>query len=343
MKILTIILLICPNAGLFAQTDTIQRRFCKQRIEGHSPQRVVSFGYDYYLPYTMGFSPFGEYPPGSHNVPVAERSDAQYSGGFRAALLIPVYNKEAGTFAINLHYRNTEYTLENIETPEPHGLTAALDENGLQVLGAGFTFFKPLSLKHYLQGQYLTELGGDYHWNNPQSLEYLRHSFAVMWGKHARKNLQWGLGISSTYRGGAASIFPVVQFNWTSSRTPWGVEILLPAKAQVRYSFTPNHLLFAGFELEGASSRIGRLSTDGNSFEIRRSELRPRFEYMQKVWKAVWISASAGLRLNWSYHGDILPDGKEFHRNPFSDKPFAMYNDLSNPLFFQVGVHCVAL
>jgi len=48
------------------------------------------------------------------------------------------------------------------------------------------------------------------------------------------------------------------------------------------------------------------------------------------------------LRMNWSYHGDILPDGKDFFRNLFTDKPFAMYNDLGNPLFFQVGVHYVA-
>jgi hypothetical protein len=163
-----------------------------------------------------------------------------------------------------------------------------------------------------------------------------------MWGKKVHDRLQWGLGISSTYRGGAANIFPVVQFNWTSAHSPWGVEILLPAKAQVRYSFTPNHMLFAGFELEGNSMRIGRLSTDGNSFEIRRSELRPRFEYMQKIWKDVWISASAGLRLDWSYHGDNLPDGKDFFRSLFSHKPFVMYNNLSNPLFFQVGVHYVA-
>jgi len=342
MKTLLTTFLLCFSANLFAQTETIQRRFCKQRIEGLSPQRIVSFGYDVYLPYTMVFSPLGEYPPGSNTVPVAERADAQYSGGFRAALLIPVYNKEAGTFAFNLQYRNTEYALENIETPDPHGLTAALDENGLQVLSAGFTFFKPLNLKHYLQGQYITELGGDYQWDNPQSLQYLRHSVAIMWGKKVHERKQWGLGLSSTYRGGAANIFPVLQFNWTSSNTSWGVEILLPAKAQVRYSFTPNHMLFAGFELEGASMRIGRLSANGNSFEIRRSELRPRFEYMQKVWKGVWFSASAGLRMNWSYHGDILPEGKDFFRSLFMDKPFAMFNDLGNPLFFQVGIHYVA-
>jgi hypothetical protein len=343
MKTLIASLLLCLSATLAAQTDTTARRFCKQRIEGLSPQRIVSLGYDAYLPYTMAFSPVGEYPPDADEVPVNERADAAYTGGFRAALTLPVYNKDNGTFAINLNYRNTIYNLENVEAPASGPtLTGALSENGLQVAGAGFTFFKPLNTKHYVQGQYLTELGGDYRWKNPQSLQYLRHSAAVMWGKKVHDRLQWGLGISSTYRAGSAAVFPVVQFNWTSAHSPWGVEILLPARAQVRYNFSPNHLLLAGFELEGASSRIGRFSTDEHSFEIRRSELRPRLEYMQKIWKDIWISAAAGWRYNWRFHGDILPDGTDFWRNLGSDKPYAMYNELGNPLFFQVGMHYVA-
>jgi hypothetical protein len=136
---------------------------------------------------------------------------------------------------------------------------------------------------------------------------------------------------------------PVFMFNYTSANRKWGTEILFPARAHYRRTFSPRSLLLAGYELEGGSYRLGSFSNANRSLEIRRGELRARLEYQRQLMGFVWVSAQVGWRYDWSFNADYLDNnGREFFRGFTGSQKYAMLNSLSNPLYFNIGFHLVS-
>jgi hypothetical protein len=142
---------------------------------------------------------------------------------------------------------------------------------------------------------------------------------------------------------GELNYIPIILYNWTSSSRKWGTEILFPARAHVRKNFNPGNLLLVGYELEGQTYRLNGLSDPNKSLELRRGELRLRAEFQKKLFGFIWGSLQAGYRYNYSYNADYLTnDGKEFFRGFFGTQNYAMINELSGALYFQVGIHLVS-
>lgn len=134
-------------------------------------------------------------------------------------------------------------------------------------------------------------------------------------------------------------------YNWTSTNRKWGIETLIPARGDVRYNFSPRSMLFAGFDLEGTSFRIGNnneLSLPYNDLEIRRSELRFRLKYERQLISFIWVSAKVGYRYNYSFNVDRAENGDDFFRGFFGDQLYVMENNLTNPLFFNFSVNLVS-
>jgi hypothetical protein len=134
----------------------------------------------------------------------------------------------------------------------------------------------------------------------------------------------------------------------TSPNKKWGIEALLPARAFYRYSINQTNLLLAGFELEGASYRIGGLSnpTAGqiSSFEIRRGEIKARLEYQRRLVGFFWWSVQAGVRIDYSYDADYLDNGDETLRvfGILGDAPFSMRNSLGPAPYFNFSISFVS-
>ncbi|GAB4425603.1 MAG: hypothetical protein OHK0039_43340 [Bacteroidia bacterium] len=323
--------------------DAGAKVFCSPKIFDLSPQRFISLGWDMQLPYDMTISPIGEHAAGSE-VPVAERGRAVYTGGFRLGANIPVVSRNSIVWQMGANFWDVQYQIEDIEeTQEAAGVLRRLDERGLRTAGLNTTLFKPLDDKNFLLFQASADLNGDFPLPQFQSLRYLRYSVAALWGQRPNDRKMWGVGVARTYRVGEMNYIPIVLFNYTAPSRKWGTEILFPARAHVRRNFSARSMLLAGYELEGQSYRLATLSDAERSLEIRRGELRARLEYQRQLAGFVWVSAQAGWRYNWSFDADYLPDdGREFFRGFFGDQPFAMLNDLGNPLYFNVGVHLVS-
>jgi hypothetical protein len=97
-----------------------------------------------------------------------------------------------------------------------------------------------------------------------------------------------------------------------------------------------------GYELEGNSYRLEDFSTAANSFELRRSELRPRIEFQKKLTGFFWVSAQAGFRLNYSFDADNLPNGKDFFRGFTGQQPFAAFSSMTPAPYINFGIHFVS-
>lgn len=331
--------------------DQSARRYCSPKIEGLSPAKLISIGYDYQGGYGLGAGAFTNkasdysWTPDSVNV--------LNSRGLRLGFNIPVVSRTNLVWQMGANYWEQRYDIEGL-TGEPsnssHPLIQSLQENGLRTLGVNTTLFKPLDDRRFLLFQGSADLNGDFSLPGLMPLKYLKYSAALIYGIRPNEKKQWGLGIARTYRVGELNYIPVFLFNWTDRSNKWGSEILFPARAHVRYTFNPRNMLFGGFELEGQSYRLWdspslmSYNLRGEDLEIRRGEIRLRAMYEFSLKDFVWMSVQAGYRINYRYEVDRLEGGQEIYRafGLLSDAPYVMENRLGNPLYFQVSVNLVS-
>ena len=331
--------------------DQSARRFCSPKIEGLSPAKLISIGYDYQGGYGLGAGAFSNktndnwWAPDSVNV--------LNSSGLRLGFNIPVVSRTNLVWQMGANYWEQRYAMEGLNgepAHSPHPLIQSLQENGLRTLGVNTTLFKPLDDRRFLLFQGSADLNGDFSLPGLMPLKYLKYSAALIYGIRPNEKKQWGLGIARTYRVGELNYIPVFLFNWTDRSNKWGSEILFPARAHVRYTFNPRNMLFGGFELEGQSYRLWdgpsyiSYNLRGEDLEIRRGEIRLRAMYEFSLKDFVWMSVQAGYRINYRYEVDRLSGGQEIYRafGLLSDAPYVMENRLGNPLYFQVSVNLVS-
>lgn len=331
--------------------DQSARRYCSPKIEGLSPAKLISIGYDYQGGYGLGAGAFSNkddnfsWSPDSVNV--------LNSRGLRLGFNIPVVSRTNLVWQMGANYWEQRYAIEGLNSEpvnSPHPLIQSLQQNGLRTLGVNTTLFKPLDDRRFLLFQGSADLNGDFSLPGLMPLKYLKYSAALIYGIRPNEKKQWGLGIARTYRVGELNYIPVFLFNWTDRSNKWGSEILFPARAHVRYTFNPRNMLFGGFELEGQSYRLWdgpsyiSYNLRGEDLEIRRGEIRLRAMYEFSLKDFVWMSVQAGYRINYRYEVDRLVDGQEIYRafGLLSDAPYVMENRLGNPLYFQVSVNLVS-
>jgi hypothetical protein len=326
------------------------KSYANAKINGLSPQRFVSVGYDIQFPYSVNFSEVGSFPVDQRPDNYAETGTATYTGAYRLNANIPVISTNKFLWQMGANYLQTDYVIDaEIDGTQNvaggNGLSDILTQNSLRTMGLFTTIYKPLNETHFLLFQASADLNGNFGFSNIQSLDYLRYSAAALWGKRPHDRLQWAVGISRTYRVGNMNYIPVLLYNWTSRSGKWGTEILFPARGAVRYTFNSRNMLFFGFDLEGQTYRIQQLSSADNSFEIRRGELRFRFEYQRQLTGFFWLGLQAGVRIDYAYDADDLI-GREaktdIFRGFFGSQEFAMRNKLGPAPFLSMTINFVS-
>lgn len=331
--------------------DQSARRYCSPKIEGLSPAKLISIGYDYQGGYGLGAGAFSN--KASDNSWSPDSVNVLNSRGLRLGFNIPVVSRTNLVWQMGANYWEQRYAIEGLNgepVNSPHPLIQSLQQNGLRTLGVNTTLFKPLDDRRFLLFQGSADLNGDFSLPGLMPLKYLKYSAALIYGIRPNEKKQWGLGIARTYRVGELNYIPVFLFNWTDRSNKWGSEILFPARAHVRYTFNPRNMLFGGFELEGQSYRLWdgpsyiSYNLRGEDLEIRRGEIRLRAMYEFSLKDFVWMSVQAGYRINYRYEVDRLVGGQEIYRafGLLSDAPYVMENRLGNPLYFQVSVNLVS-
>ena len=331
--------------------DQSARRYCSPKIEGLSPAKLISIGYDYQSGYGLGAGAFGN--KDNNKVWPQDSVNVINSRGLRLGFNIPVVSRTNLVWQMGANYWEQRYAIEGLNgepSNSSHPLIQSLQENGLRTLGVNTTLFKPLDDRRFLLFQGSADLNGDFSLPGLMPLKYLKYSAALIYGIRPNEKKQWGLGIARTYRVGELNYIPVFLFNWTDRSNKWGSEILFPARAHVRYTFNPRNMLFGGFELEGQSYRLWDgpsyipYNLRGEDLEIRRGEIRLRAMYEFSLKDFVWMSVQAGYRINYRYEVDRLSGGQEIYRafGLLSDAPYVMENRLGNPLYFQVSLNLVS-
>ncbi len=328
--------------------DSGAKRFCSPKIEGLSPAKLISLGYDFQGGYAIDagdlFAADGTnlLAPGS-----VAQTTATY--GLRAGFNIPVISKTNIVWQMGANYWNTNFLFApDPGSIAPNPLHQTLDEHGIRTAGVNTTLFKPLDSKQFLLFQGSADLSGTYG-ASLMPLDYLKYSAALIYGRRPTEKKQWGVGVARTYRVGEINYIPVVLYNSTDAVNKWGAEVLFPARAHVRRTINPRNMIFAGYELEGQSYRLWRNPASGfelrdEELEIRRGEARLRMVYEFSLKDFIWLSVQAGYRINYRFDVDRLVGGTEIYRafGLLRDDAYAQVNGLGNPFYLNVSLNLVS-
>lgn len=315
------------------------KRFCTPKVFDLSPAKLITVGYDYQTAFDMDYSSFTENNPELSAPEGGQRFSG--AGGLRLGANIPVISKTNIVWQMGFNFWRVNYTATD-QTPNSP-VVGSLAQNGLTTAGLQTTVFKPLNDKRFIIAQANADLNGDYDLSDILPLKYTRYSAAVLYGVKTSDRKMIAFGVSRTYRVGEINYIPVMLLNWTAPSRKWGVEMLAPARAQIRKNITPRHLLFVGYELEGNSYRM---FNPGNAllkgYELRRSELRFRVMYEQSLYKFIWLSVQAGYRHDYSFNVDQFENDNEFFRGFFGDQPYAMENQLTGSFYTFISINLVS-
>ena len=325
--------------------DESMKRYCSAKIEGLSPAKLISLGYDFQGPYDISAGSMKLLSGDSILGGTPQRVNS--TAGVRAGFNLPVVSKTNLVWQLGANYWRTAYKYDQPVEPTDNPLHQTLAEHGLRTSGINTTVFKPLDETQFILFQGSADLSGTYG-ANLMPAQYLKYSAALLWGKRPTEKKQWAVGLARTYRVGELNYIPVFLYNSTSANNKWGSEVLFPARAHVRRTLNPRNMVFLGYELQGQSFRMYEnlpgFDIREEDLEIRRGEVRIRAVYECSLKDFIWMSVQAGYRLNYRYDVDRLVDGAEIYRafGILRDDPYAQMNGLANPFYVNVSINLVS-
>lgn len=304
-------------------------KYCTQKVRMLSPTKLISLGYEYQMPFTSQFTS----PSDPALSDPFQDQKMKYMHGLRWLANAPVISNNKFILNLGAQYYESYLDFEEKTVAEPYYspyLRSALAK-GIRTTGLIATAFKPLDEKKFLIFSVQGDVSGNFGWDDlSRALPAPTLTAAGLYGWKKDENTMMAFGLTQTWRGGERLYIPLFLYNKTFNDR-WGLEILLPARAHVRRNFSPKSLLLAGFEIEGNSYRIRR---GENPFvygdqkldflELRRSELKFRLAWEQRLFGFIWLSAQAGYRYNYKFNfseersskrGDFLYETKL--GNPF--------------------------
>jgi len=327
--------------------DESIKRYANAKIEGLSPAKLISFGYDFQSPYSITAGDM-TLVDGS-TIAGGEALQVNSTAGIRAGFNLPVVSQTNLVWQMGANYWNTSYNYAEAPTSADNPLHQTLSEHGLRTSGINTTVYKPLDEEQFILFQGSADMSGTYG-SSLMPAKYLKYSAAVLWGKRPTEKKQWAVGVARTYRVGELNYIPVILYNKTSANNKWGTEALFPARVHVRRTINPRNMVFLGYELQGQSFRMYENENLGfdirnEDLEIRRGEIRVRAIYEFSLKNFIWMSVQAGYRINYRYDVDRLASGPDIYRafGLIDGTPaYAQMNGLTNPFYVNVSVNLVS-
>ncbi len=301
IKYLRVILFLAMSLNLNAQDTTEvfdmsqygdasdSKSYCTQKVNNQAPSKQFSLGYEM----NLGFS--------NSNVNGTEKINSM--GGIRATANVLALSTNKLILSIGANYWGSKIRTSNASSNVNVNQVYA---NRMDIVGLNAVLFKPLNEKHFIIAQANTDLSHIGITNNlGASSSALTYYGSAIFGWKKNDYRMLGFGVSRTYRLGRPIIVPIVLYNKTFN-DHWGLETLLPARAHIRYNFSSNSLLMAGYELEGQ-----QFDLQSNNLFLQRGEIKPRLVFEKKLIGFFWMSAQVGYRINGRFNFVNRYDGQD--------------------------------
>lgn len=318
MNVFLISFFITINFAVLAQTNnTKKKQLCNPLVLGQPITKLATIGIENQFKSNLISIPQYLMPTTTLN------STINSINNFRANLNKNVIVKPKTYLNIGVNYLYTNFnttTIGNIP------LNKIINNNGYTSMGFTANLFKPLNSKNFILFNAALDANGNTFSNFNGSNIYFSGTLIYGW-KKALKSMV-GIGVTRTYRLGRVVHVPVLLWNETFNKK-WGIDMVLPARANVRYTPKAGQMLTMGFELEGAQYRLQGNDLALNNTFLQRGEIRTKIGYDKKINNNSYFSATAGYRIMQRF--DIA--------DSYNSKTNTVNNTLKPAPFLNVGYH----
>jgi len=317
-----LMLLFSGLNGLAQKKPIVKKTYSNPLILGQSPTKRLSLSYEI-QPVFHGSTRFTNAP-----LPVAYTTNIQTTQSVRLGYTKTLFAKPKLYMSFNAGYWFSTF---NISNPKNNSFALLLSQRQFHSFTAGTNIFKPLNAKNFLLVNVSLEANG-----NGESLQNISGNNllaggAIIYGWKKGLKRMWGIGVFRGYRLGKVIHVPALLYN-NSFNKKWGVDALLPARANLRYAKSPKTVWTFGYELDGTQFAIYSSNPIYNNAFFQRGEIRAKVGLEKKLSKVWAFTANAGLRMNGRF--DITNDYA-------GDKPIVQ-TDLNPAFFINGGIHITA-
>jgi len=140
--------------------DESIKRYANAKIEGLSPAKLISFGYDFQSPYSITAGDM-TLVDGS-TIAGGEALQVNSTAGIRAGFNLPVVSQTNLVWQMGANYWNTSYNYAEAPTSADNPLHQTLSEHGLRTSGINTTVYKPLDEEQFILFQGSADMSGTY-------------------------------------------------------------------------------------------------------------------------------------------------------------------------------------
>lgn len=279
---------------VWAQTDTVvypgkSQSYCNPRLEGMGPSKGVVISYQRAC--NIGVT------SNSQDTSLIESAKGTIlrNNIFTFKAKFPVWNRSSFKLLTGVLYQYQEYIFDSSATDYP--LYQNLQQKHLKSIGIYLDVLKSLNERQYIAGQVQVALNGDYSSEMLPNSKYLKFSFAGLYGIKTCATKTYGIGLYYNYTFGRQTFLPTILYNNTFNRH-WGVEILLPSQAKLRYNINMQTLFYFGADVHGAAYNL----TFNNpplkglpNLQLRRSVVQFDLEFDREIYDFLWFGITGGI------------------------------------------------
>ncbi|MCX6316473.1 MAG: DUF6268 family outer membrane beta-barrel protein [Bacteroidetes bacterium] len=218
----------------------------------------------------------------------------------------------------------------NVINPDNNSFSQILSQSRFHSVSASTNIFKPLNNKNFLLLNVSLEANGNQRSFSRFSGDNILAGGAIIYGWKKSFKRMWGVGVFRGYRLGKVIHVPALLYN-SSFNKKWGVDALLPARANFRYTRSPKTMWLFGYELDGTQFALRRPGSIYDNTFLQRGEIRPKIGLEKLIGKSWAFTLNAGIRINGRF--DLSSD--------YAGKNIVVENDPAAALFVNAGLHII--
>lgn len=300
----------------FGDAEKVQR-YCTPKILNQTPQKVWSIGVEYQAGFNMPilYNTF----PGA----ITSQNKVNSVLGLKGMVNIPVISKDYAVWQLGGNLYTQQFNIESTSD----AFANKLNKKAFITSGVNTTLFKPLNEKKFLILQAQFDVNGLFENFSSINNNAFTTSASAIYGWKKNDNSMFGVGLARTYRAGRVLHIPVILWNKNFKNDKWGMELLAPARAHLRYRPDAKNIFQLGYELEG--NQFFTIINNQQLF-IQRGELKPRLLWDTKVSNFYWLSMQLGYRLNWRFEAVDKYNGNKTN--------LLFSSQLANPFYLAINI-----
>ncbi len=327
MRILFVVLSLLPFYVLAQEnpkTPAKKKALCNPLVLGSIPKKALSLQYEYQTAFDNSYTLPSAFPSPTF---VGKVNNVQ---SMKIGYFKNLVTKPKTYITLDAGYWLSQFNADN---NIPGVFHKDLFSQAFHSVTASANIFKPLDQKHFILINTSLELNGNSSSFKSIGAKNIFAGGAAIYGWKKGFSSMTGVGVLRAYRLGRAIHLPAFLMNKTFNKK-WGVEMLLPARALVRYTANKKNIFTTGFDIEGGQFAFSSSNNNllNNSF-LQRGEIRPKIGWETALNNNTRLTLNTGVRFN----------GRLDLADNYDGKDLIMENNPKTNLFVNVGLNVLSL